>query len=80
MSDCARKFNPNDYNGDIIISEEYGISTKSVDISTMSKIPSPAYHAASLEIKAGLFSEEMRLLYVAATRAENKLIFTGTKR
>lgn len=46
----------------------------------MSKIPSPAYHAASLEIKAGLFSEEMRLLYVAATRAENKLIFTGTKK
>lgn len=80
VSDCARKFNPNDYNGDIIISEEYGISTKSVDISTMSKIPSPAYHAASLEIKAGLFSEEMRLLYVAATRAENKLIFTGTKK
>lgn len=80
VSDCSHQFSYRDYNGDIIISEEYGISTKSVDISTMSKIPSPAYHAASLEIKAGLFSEEMRLLYVAATRAENKLIFTGTKK
>lgn len=80
VSDCSHTFSRQDYSGDIIISEEYGISTKSVDISTMSKIPSPAYHAASLEIKAGLFSEEMRLLYVAATRAENKLIFTGTKK
>lgn len=80
VSDCSHTFSRQDYSGDIIISEEYGISTKSVDISTMSKIPSPAYHAASLEIKAGLFSEEMRLLYVAATRAENKLIFTSTKK
>ena len=71
VANCASSFN------DVVISEEYAIASKSVDISTMSKIQSPAYHAAAQEVKKQLASEEMRLLYVAATRAENKLIFTA---
>lgn len=77
VANCASAFNDDDYTGDIIVSEEYAIASKSVDISTMSKIQSPAYHAAAQEVKKQLASEEMRLLYVAATRAENKLIFTA---
>ena len=77
VANCASSFNDDDYTGDVVISEEYAIASKSVDISTMSKIQSPAYHAAAQEVKKQLSSEEMRLLYVAATRAENKLIFTA---
>ena len=77
VANCASSFNDDDYTGDVVISEEYAIASKSVDISTMSKIQSPAYHAAAQEVKKQLASEEMRLLYVAATRAENKLIFTA---
>lgn len=77
VANCASLFNTDDYMGDVVISEEYAIASKSVDISTMSKIQSPAYHAAAQEVKKQLESEEMRLLYVAATRAENKLIFTA---
>lgn len=77
VANCASLFNPDDYTGDVVISEEYAVASKSVDISTMSKIQSPAYHAAAQEVKKQLESEEMRLLYVAATRAENKLIFTA---
>lgn len=77
VANCASAFNDDDYTGDIIVSEEYALASKSVDISTMSKIRSPAYHAAAQEVKKQLASEEMRLLYVAATRAENKLIFTA---
>lgn len=77
VANCGSSFNDDDYTGDVVISEEYAIASKSVDISTMSKIQSPAYHAAAQDVKKQLASEEMRLLYVAATRAENKLIFTG---
>ena len=77
VANCASSFNTDDYMGDVVISEEYAVASKSVDISTMSKIQSPAYHAAAQEVKKQLESEEMRLLYVAATRAENKLIFTA---
>jgi ATP-dependent helicase/nuclease subunit A len=77
VANCASSFNTDDYTGDVVISEEYAVASKSVDISTMSKIQSPAYHAAAQEVKKQLESEEMRLLYVAATRAENKLIFTA---
>lgn len=77
VANCASSFNDDDYTGDVVISEEYALASKSVDISTMSKIQSPAYHAAAQEVKKQLASEEMRLLYVAATRAENKLIFTA---
>ena len=77
VANCASSFNDDDYTGDVVISEEYAVASKSVDISTMSKIQSPAYHAAAQEVKKQLASEEMRLLYVAATRAENKLIFTA---
>lgn len=77
VCNCAAAFNDDDYTDDIVVSEEYALASKSVDISTMSKIQSPAYHAAAQEIRKQLASEEMRLLYVAATRAENKLIFTA---
>lgn len=77
VSSCASRFNDDDYTGDIVVSEKYALASKSVDVSTMSKIQSPAYHASAENVRKQLSSEEMRLLYVAATRAENKLIFTA---
>ena len=53
VANCASSFNDDDYTGDVVISEEYAIASKSVDISTMSKIQSPAYHAAAQEVKKG---------------------------
>lgn len=54
VANCASSFNDDDYTGDVVISEEYAIASKSVDISTMSKIQSPAYHAAAQEVKNSL--------------------------
>lgn len=54
VANCASSFNDDDYTGDVVISEEYAVASKSVDISTMSKIQSPAYHAAAQEVKNSL--------------------------
>ncbi len=79
VSDCAHTFNSSDFSSEILLSDRYGICVKSADRATLSKIPSPAYSLASDEKKREQRNEEMRLLYVAATRAEEKLIFTGVK-
>lgn len=77
ICDCAKSFNTQDIKNDIIFSEQYGLAVKSVNKALMSKIPSPAFSYAADELRDRISSEEMRLLYVAATRAEEKLIFTG---
>lgn len=77
VSDCAKTFNTDDATKPVIFSEEYGICIKDVNKAMMSKFPSPAYEKTAEAIISKMRSEEMRLLYVAATRARNKLIFSG---
>ncbi len=77
VSDCGKEFNRSDASKDVIMSSEYGISICDVNKALMTRIPSPSYKKTADEIIEKLRSEEMRLLYVAATRAKYKLIFTG---
>jgi len=79
VCDCAKPFNMQDAYSNPIISAEYGICIRDVNKAMMAKIPSPAYKKTSELIIRKARSEEMRLLYVAATRAKYKLIFTGKK-
>lgn len=77
VCDCAKHFNTDDASKPAVLSEEYGICVADVNKAMMSKLPSPAYEKTAEKIIEKLRSEEMRLLYVAATRAMYKLIFTG---
>ncbi len=77
VADCGKTFNAQDYSKDVLFSEEYGICLKYKNKEKMCKLPTPIYNHAAKKIKDKMRSEEMRLLYVAATRAEQKLIFTG---
>ena len=78
VSDCSKIFNSDDIRKNVIVSKTYGICGKIIDKKKMLRIPSPTYAFAAEELKRKQRSEEMRLLYVAATRAEEKLIFTGS--
>ena len=64
-------------NGDVICNSEYGIGMKINDRKTMTKTETAAYSMTLNEIRRRADSENMRLLYVAATRAREKLIFTA---
>ncbi len=77
VCDCGKDFNRSDATKDVVMSRKYGISICDVNKSLMSRIPSPSYKKTAEKIIEKLRSEEMRLLYVAATRAKYKLIFTG---
>lgn len=78
LLDMSKRFNMRDIKGAYIFSENYGIGTDYFDIETRRRYPSIIQSALALEKKQKLLAEEMRKLYVALTRAEQKLYLVGT--
>lgn len=77
VAGMGKIFNFSDYTGDICVSSEGGIGIKYVDIEKRIKYPSFYQSVLNLQGKEDIIGEEMRLLYVAMTRAKDKLIMTG---
>ncbi len=77
VSGLGKKFNMGDLSGDIIVSSQHGLGIKYVDIENRIKYPSFYHSVIAMRGKEDLIGEEMRLLYVAMTRAKDKIIMTG---
>ncbi len=67
-----------DIKADIILDEEYGLCPHVHPPETEQRYPSLPYWLAGKRQKRETLGEELRLLYVAMTRARDKLILTGT--
>ena len=78
LIDTNRKFNMQDLKASIMCSDEIGIGTNYVDLTTRITYPTVQAVATRNFEKKKLLSEEMRKLYVAMTRAREKLIIVGT--
>ena len=63
---------------DARIEKELGFGFTLMDAENFRKIPSPISKAIDAYLKKKRISEEMRLLYVAMTRAKEKLILVGS--
>ncbi len=74
LADCDHEFNLSDLNKNIIWNNEVGIAGDYVDTKMRIRYPVLLRDIVAAESKSELFSEEMRLLYVAYTRAREKLI------
>lgn len=72
-----KKFNEQDESGNYIIHKKYGVAVKYIDPILRLKQKTIAQSVVSEMIHREMLAEEMRLLYVAMTRAKSKLIFTG---
>lgn len=77
VAGMGKQFNLKDFSGDICISSDHGIGIKYVDVERRIKYPSFYHSVIKMRGTEGLIGEEMRLLYVAMTRAKDKLIMTG---
>lgn len=77
LSGCGKKFNLQDMNKIILLHQELGFGPDVVDHRRRISYPSIPKQAIRQKIKAEALSEEMRILYVALTRAREKLIITG---
>lgn len=78
LSGTGKNFNLMDLNRSILYHEELGYGPDFVDIENRISYPTMAKEAIKRKIKLESLSEEMRVLYVAFTRAKEKLIITGS--
>ena len=76
---CAmsKNFNTMDFKKDMLYHYELGFGPQLVDIDRRISYPSIAKEALKYKMNLENLSEEMRILYVALTRAKEKLILTG---
>ena len=77
LCDTNHKFNTSDYTKDFLIDSNYGISFDIFDYDKKYKYEPISNMVLKEKIKKQLLSEELRILYVALTRAREKLIITG---
>ena len=73
-----KQFNLQDTKNKILMHKDYGIAPKYVSTKERIERESLARDAIKLKIKKENISEEMRVLYVAMTRAIDRLIMAGT--
>ncbi|HEY5042295.1 MAG TPA: UvrD-helicase domain-containing protein [Verrucomicrobiae bacterium] len=78
LPDLAKKFNEQDLRGEIIFDEELGLCPKVKPPSSGRRYPSLPHWLAQHRQKRELRGEELRLLYVALTRARDTLILSAT--
>lgn len=74
----GRKFNMKDSGGEILIDTDLGISLRTRDAVKRTTADSLFHRAVSDKMKESSLAEEMRVLYVALTRAREKLILSGS--
>lgn len=74
----GKSFNTREMEKDLLIHKELGLGPKKVDTDKKIKYPTIAYEVIREKIKKELLSEELRILYVALTRAEEHIILVGS--
>ncbi len=78
LAGCSKKFNKMDILQAALLHPRLGFGTKLMDTERLRQHTTLPLEAIKLEIVSGMLSEEMRVLYVALTRASEKLIMTLT--
>ena len=78
VSGTGKGFNKRDLNENIILHQDYGFGPKYIDVDTKVNFSTLAKSALKIKLEKEMISEEMRVLYVALTRAREKLIITGS--
>ena len=77
LSSLQKNFNKQDLRESILLDEELGMASPYLDQETRIKYPSLQLSAIKEKMEEENQAEELRLLYVAMTRAEEKLVMTG---
>ena len=78
VADLAKSFNTQDLRGEIIFDESFGLCPRVKPPNTGRRYPSLPHWLAQQHQRREQWGEELRLLYVATTRAQDTLILTGT--
>ena len=78
LGELGKRFNLSDAQGSILFDRELGLGLEAVDVQRRIIYPTLPHRLASLSATTESLAEELRILYVALTRAKEKLILVGT--
>ena len=78
VSGLAKRFNKQDVRERIVMHPDMGLGVDAIDPKKRIKIPTLSKKMIQKRIELESLGEELRVLYVALTRAKEKLILTGT--
>jgi len=79
IADLDSRFSKKDFSRDCVLDERLTLGLKIIDAESNSRLDSPAYQVIEERNRRKSLAEEMRILYVAMTRAMNRLILVGCK-
>ena len=74
LGGLARRFNREDMQQPVLFHPKLGIGPKGMDLEKMVEFPTLARRAVASQLEREMMAEELRLLYVAMTRAKEKLL------
>ena len=80
LAGIGKMFNKQDIRGKLIIDSDLGIGTDYLDLEMRTKTTTLKKQVLKRKMDLDNLGEELRVLYVAMTRAKEKLILTGTDR
>ena len=78
VADLGKPFNVSDLRAEVILDEAYGLCPQIKPPHTGKRYPSLPYWLARRRQRREMLGEELRLLYVAMTRARDTLILSGS--
>lgn len=80
ISDLARKFNKSDLQNKFVLHSSLGFACVRRDEEKHTEFPTVPFVAAKAANEEAMLAEELRLMYVAMTRAKEKLMLVTTSR
>lgn len=80
VAGLGKHFNEQDSRQQMILHPDYGIGADAIDTETRTTAPTLMKKALAREITLDSLGEELRVLYVAMTRAKEILILSGAKK
>ncbi|MFQ6807313.1 MAG: 3'-5' exonuclease [Lachnospiraceae bacterium] len=78
VSGLGKRFNMTDANAGLVIHPDLGVGCNAIRPGLRIKAPSLMRQVIQKQLKLESLGEELRVLYVALTRAKERLILTGT--
>ena len=80
LAGMGKKFNRQDACGSLLLDADLGAASDCLDLELRVKTPTLKKQALKRRMELETMGEELRVLYVAMTRAKEALIMTGTDR
>lgn len=77
VAECHKRFNQTDSYNQVLIDADLGIADKYVDLENRMRERTFKHSALRMKLESDTIGEELRILYVAMTRAKEKLFLTA---